>query len=89
MSVCPHTLLLLHVGEVFEREGPHGRSPESIRLHDGLQPGSDRDSERDKVFQSRLEKNKKQGESVRVDQMTQTSRHEGGGSLQREVGGGF
>lgn len=42
-----HTLLLLHVGEVFECEGPHGRSPESICLHDGLQTSSDRESKRD------------------------------------------
>lgn len=73
--MCSHTLLFLHVGEVFEREGPHGRSPESIRLHDGLQAGSDKESERDNVFQSTLEKRK---ECVCVDQMTQTSGHEGG-----------
>lgn len=42
-----HTLLFLHVGEVFKREGPHGRSPESICLHDGLQTGSDKENKRD------------------------------------------
>lgn len=43
MLFSSHTLLFLHVGEVFEREGPHWRSPESIGLHDGLQasPGEE------------------------------------------------
>lgn len=38
----PPTLLLLHVGEVFKREGSHRGSPEGVRLHDGLQAGPDR-----------------------------------------------
>lgn len=42
-----HTLLLLHVGEVFKCEGPHGRSPEGICLHDGLQTSSEKDNKRD------------------------------------------
>lgn len=40
------TLLFLHVGEVFKCEGPHGRSPESIGLHDGLQTSSDKENKR-------------------------------------------
>lgn len=36
------TLLLLHVGEVFKREGSHRGSPEGVGLHDGLQAGPDR-----------------------------------------------
>lgn len=38
----PPTLLLLHVGEVFKREGSHRGSPEGVGLHDGLQAGPDR-----------------------------------------------
>lgn len=33
-----YTLLFLHVREVFKRQRPHWRSPESIRLHYCLQP---------------------------------------------------
>ena len=36
-----HTLLFLHIGEIFKRECPHRRSPESIGLHDRLQAGPD------------------------------------------------
>lgn len=47
-----HTLLFLHVGEVFKREGPHRRSPEGIGLHDGLQASSDKENKTDAVLQS-------------------------------------
>lgn len=41
--VTSHTLLFLHIGEVFKCEGPHRRSPESIGLHDRLQASPDRE----------------------------------------------
>lgn len=45
------TLLLLHVGEVFEGEGSHRGSPESVGLHDGLQASPDRHKQTDNLFQ--------------------------------------
>lgn len=47
-----HTLLFLHVGEVFKREGPHRRSPEGVGLHDGLQTSSDKENMTDTVLQN-------------------------------------
>lgn len=51
-SVGRRTLLLLHVGEVFKREGSYRGSPESVGLHDGLQASPDRHKQTDKLFQN-------------------------------------
>lgn len=50
-SLGRRTLLLLHVGEVFKREGSHRGSPEGVGLHDGLQASPDRHKQTDKLFQ--------------------------------------
>lgn len=51
-NVHLHTLLFLHIGEIFKRECPHRRSPESIGLHDRLQAGPDKqtDTQREPVL---------------------------------------
>ncbi len=45
-NVYSNTLLFLHIGEVFKCEGPHRGSPESISLHDRLQAGPDKETDR-------------------------------------------
>lgn len=73
-----HTLLFLHVGEVFKCEGPHRRSPESISLHDRLQTSPDRDTYRERKIIEHTHKKtppeqKKKGMLyVCVDQMTRS-----------------
>lgn len=48
LCVHLHTLLFLHISEIFEREGPHRRSPESVGLHDRLQASPDRDTQKER-----------------------------------------
>lgn len=57
-----HTLLFLHVREVLERQGPHWRSPESIRLHYCLQPSPAQETVTEKARRRDV---KRQGKQVR------------------------
>ncbi len=46
------------MGEVFKREGPHRRSPESIGLHDRLQASPDKETYREKDFKEQQNRKK-------------------------------
>lgn len=59
-NVHLHTLLFLHISEIFKRESPHRRSPESIGLHDRLQASPDRDIQKER-FQKKLRNRKTKG----------------------------